>query len=189
MEKGNTSQGRVIVVSNRLPVTLKRVGSEWRAEKSAGGLATAMDPILQQSKGIWIGWTGDSSGAKDEKRQKVIDKWREEDGYIAVDLPPQTAAGFYEGFSNQTLWFLFHHFPGHLKYYPDQWRDYVKANEIFRDAVLEQLQPNDLIWVHDYQLMLLPQMIREKAPDAKIGFFLHIPFPSFPHSAAPDRNS
>jgi trehalose 6-phosphate synthase/phosphatase len=178
MEKELTSKGRVIVVSNRLPVTLKRVGNQWRGEKSAGGLATAMNPILQRSKGIWIGWTGDASGARDEKRQEVINRWREEDGYIAVDLPPETAAGFYEGFSNQTLWFLFHHFPGMLKYYPDQWRDYVKANEIFRDAVLEHLQPDDLIWVHDYQLMLLPQMIREKAPDAKIGFFLHIPFPS-----------
>lgn len=178
MKKINSTEGRVIVVSNRLPVTLKRVSDEWRAEKSAGGLATAMNPILNLTKGIWIGWSGDVSGVDGEERREIIKRWREEDNYIAIDLPKDVAAGYYEGFSNQTIWFLFHHFPGQLKYYPDQWHDYVKANEIFRDAVLENYQPGDLIWVHDYQLMLLPQMIREKIPDAKIGFFLHIPFPS-----------
>lgn len=177
MKEEQNKKNRVLVVSNRLPVTLKRADENWRVEKSAGGLATAMNPILDRTKGIWIGWSGDDSEIKDEKRDEIIKDWRNE-GYIAVDLPKNVAEGYYEGFSNQTIWFLFHHFPGQFIYNPDQWHDYVKANEIFCEAVLEHLQPDDSIWIHDYQLMLLPQMIREKVPEAKIGFFLHIPFPS-----------
>src|SRR4051812_47825895 len=96
--------GRVVVVSNRLPLTLKRAGDGWRTERSTGGLATAMGPILKRSEGIWIGWSGEASGARDEKRQKLLDRWREREGYIAVDIPPRTAHHFYEGFANQTLW-------------------------------------------------------------------------------------
>ena len=177
MKSNSNEQDRLIVVSNRLPVTLRREEDGWQESKSAGGLATAMNPILQRTNGIWIGWSGDSSGIEDEERENILKRWREEENCIAVDLPAEILQGFYEGFSNQTLWFLFHQFPGFLNFSTEDWEAYVRANEIFRDAVLENLRPNDLVWIHDYQLMLLPQMIREAVPDARIGFFLHIPFP------------
>ena len=173
-----TNSGRVIVVSNRLPYTLRRAGDSWKTEKSAGGLATAMGPILNKTEGLWVGWSGDQSGANDAKRQSVLARWAERERYVAVDLPPDTARGFYEGFSNQTLWPLFHSFPSLLRFDPDDWRAYVEANRLFCAAVVEQLRPGDMVWVHDYQLMLLPAMLREAAPDARVGFFLHIPFPS-----------
>lgn len=179
MKEISNEERRVVVISNRLPVTLKReADGQWQAGKSAGGLATAMDPILSRSEGIWIGWTGDSSDTQDENRQKIIEQWRERDGLMAVDLPAEIVEGFYEGFSNQTLWFLFHHFPKLFRFDAEDWRAYVKANEIFRDAVVKHLRPNDLVWIHDYQLMLLPRLLREALPSAQIGFFLHIPFPS-----------
>jgi trehalose 6-phosphate synthase/phosphatase len=170
--------GRLVVVSNRLPMTLIKERRGWKSKKSTGGLATAMDPLLERTGGIWIGWSGDSSVKRDPERQAELDRWREKENCIAVDLPPEVVKGYYEGFSNATLWFLFHSFPEIVKFNTSDWRDYVKANETFRDAVVKELQPGDLIWIHDYQLMLLPQMIREAVPDARIGFFLHIPFPS-----------
>ncbi|MGB7924048.1 MAG: bifunctional alpha,alpha-trehalose-phosphate synthase (UDP-forming)/trehalose-phosphatase [Pyrinomonadaceae bacterium] len=170
--------GRVVVVSNRLPLTLKRAGDSWRTERSTGGLATAMGPILARSRGVWIGWSGDSSGIDDEKRQKLLDRWAERERYISVDIPPETAKNFYEGFSNQTLWPLFHQFPLRTEFGTEGWQAYVEANQLFRDELLKHLRPDDLVWIHDYQLMLLPQLLREAAPDARIGFFLHIPWPS-----------
>jgi len=178
METNFTTEQRVIVVSNRLPFTLKRSGDGWRTEKSAGGLAVAMNPILKQTAGIWIGWSGEASGIRDDKRERLLRQWAERERYFTVDLPPEVARGFYEGFSNQALWPLFHHFPALLNFDPNEWKAYVKANELFRDVILEHLGPNDLVWVHDYHLMLLPRLLREAAPQARVGFFLHIPFPS-----------
>jgi trehalose 6-phosphate synthase/phosphatase len=103
--------------------------------------------------------------------------WRERLGYVPVELPADVARKFYEGYANQTLWPLFHSFPTRFEYDPEGWAAYVAANRRFRDAVLDQLEPGDTVWVHDYHLMLLPRMLREVTPDARIGFFLHIPFP------------
>jgi trehalose 6-phosphate synthase/phosphatase len=172
------SQQRLIVVSNRLPVKLHMVSGGWRAERSAGGLATAMTPILGRSNGIWIGWSGDTSGAVDRKREGIIERWAEREGYIAVDLPPEVARRYYEGYSNQTLWPLLHYFPSRLIFDFRGWEAYIKANRLFCDAVLKHHRPGDLIWVHDYHLMLLPRLLREALPGANVGFFLHTPFPS-----------
>ena len=172
------ARGRVVVVSNRLPLTLKRSGDGWRTERSAGGLATAMGPILARSHGVWIGWSGDASGADDEKRRKLLDRWAERERYISVDIPPETAHHFYEGFANQTLWPLFHQFPLRTEFGSEGWKGYVEANQLFCDVILEHLRPDDIVWIHDYQLMLLPQLLREAAPNTRIGFFLHIPWPS-----------
>jgi len=179
MDTGGThpSDGRVVVVSNRLPYTLRRAGDAWKVEKSAGGLATAMRPVLQKTEGVWVGWHGDQSGVADAPRERLLARWAERDRYVAVDLPPDTARGFYEGFSNQTLWPLFHNFPYLFRFDPADWEAYTEANRLFCEAVLGQLRPGDLVWVHDYQLMLLPRLLREAAPDVRVGFFLHIPFP------------
>jgi trehalose 6-phosphate synthase/phosphatase len=167
---------RLIVVSNRLPLTLKRTADGFRAERSAGGLATAVEPFLKKLGGLWVGWPGDDPG--DPRREPLLAGWRERLGLVAVDLPPEISAPFYLGYANQTLWPVFHHFAESLQFDGRGWDAYVRANEIFRDAVLRELQDGDLVWIHDYHLMLLPGLLREARRDAKIGFFLHIPFPS-----------
>ena len=173
-----SSNQRLIVVSNRLPVSLRKQGSEWKVQASAGGLVTAMDPILRRTHGLWIGWPGESTGDGDPARQRAIDAASKQVQFKIVDLPPKIAELYYEGYSNQTIWPLFHYFPSLLHYDPKSWGAYVDANKRFRDVVLEHARPDDLIWVHDYQLMMLPKLLRDASPDAKIGFFLHIPFPS-----------
>src|SRR5215204_4109240 len=116
----NTAQ-RLVVVANRLPFTLKHEGEEWRAERSSGGLATAMGPLLERSGGIWIGWSGESDNLDDPQRRELLDQWAEREHCFAVDLPADVAYGFYEGYSNQTLWPLFHQFPSLLKFNPEYW--------------------------------------------------------------------
>jgi trehalose 6-phosphate synthase/phosphatase len=193
------ASGRLIVVSNRLPVSLRRVGAPggpesttragetlprsgakttWRTEKSAGGLQSALGPILEERGGLWIGWPGMGPRNPDPQRDEQLARWKERFGYVAVDLPPDLARRFYEGYANQTLWPLFHQFPTHFGFDGEEWAAYVTANRRFRDAVLEHLQPDDTVWIHDYHLLLLPRMIRDVAPEARIGFFLHIPFPA-----------
>jgi trehalose 6-phosphate synthase/phosphatase len=169
---------RLLVVSNRLPLTLRRAGSGWRSEPSTGGLATALAPVLKRTRGLWIGWPGDVSERFGADRGEVLRDWEERHGYVGVDIPPGVVQRFYQGYANGTLWPLFHQFPSRLEFDPKDWEAYIEANRIFRDAVLERLRPGDLVWVHDYQLMLLPQLLREAAPEAVIGFFLHIPFPA-----------
>lgn len=169
---------RVVVVSNRLPVTLKRAGEGWQSRKTAGGLATAMQPVLRQTNGIWIGWTGETSGSRDDKRCAVVAEWASQHRYFGVDLDAETANGFYEGIANQTLWPVFHNFPSLLRFDPTDWQAYVKANETFRDEILKHLRPNDLVWVHDYHFLLLPEMLRQAVPNISVGLFLHVPFPS-----------
>jgi len=137
-----------------------------------------MNPLLSKTGGEWIGWAGDSGGEDSQTRQAILSAWAKSDHCFAVDLPKEVAAGFYEGYANQTLWPVFHNFASHLKFDPKHWESYVEANRLFCEAVVNSYRPNDLIWVHDYHLMLLPQMLRERLRDAAIGFFLHIPFPS-----------
>ena len=137
-----------------------------------------MHPILRGSDGIWIGWSGDTSDATDESRKTTLKEWADKHRYFAVDLAQETAQGFYEGIANQALWPLFHHFPSLVRFDPADWKAYVKANQIFRDEILKHLRPDDLVWIHDYHFLLLPQMLREAVPEISIGFFLHVPFPS-----------
>src|SRR6266566_5210204 len=169
---------RVIVVSNRLPLTLRKTEDGWSTERSSGGLASAMNPLLRKGGGDWIGWPGGGGEDDVQGRMAILAQWAEDERCFAVDLPKQVATGFYEGYANQTLWPVFHNFPSQLKFDAKSWEAYIEANRIFCEAVVNRYRPNDLIWVHDYHLMLLPQMLRDRLPDAAIGFFLHIPFPS-----------
>src|SRR5437870_2459789 len=169
---------RLIVVSNRLPLTLRKADGHWTTERSSGGLASAMNPILRRNGGDWIGWAGASGEEDQEERRSVLEDWAQKEQCFAVELPEEIATGFYEGYSNQTLWPVFHNLPSQLKFDAKDWQAYVEANRIFSKAIVERYKPDDLVWVHDYQLMLLPQMLRDELPDAAIGFFLHIPFPS-----------
>jgi trehalose 6-phosphate synthase/phosphatase len=137
-----------------------------------------MNPILKNSEGLWIGWPGTSAGMDDPKRRQIVERWAAEDRLITVDLPPDVAHHFYEGYANQTLWPLFHHFPSRVMFDAKGWAAYESANKRFCEVVVRHYRPGDLVWVHDYQLMLLPNLLRRALPDAALGFFLHIPFPS-----------
>jgi trehalose 6-phosphate synthase/phosphatase len=165
---------RLIVVSNRLPVSLIQEGSTWTTKRSSGGLATAMDSILKDAGGIWIGWSGISG----ETPREALELLRREESSIAVNLPADIQEKFYEGYSNDVLWPLFHSFTSKLQFHSENWEAYIEANRRFCQAVVDEYQPGDRIWVHDYHLMLLPNMLRDRLPDASIGFFLHIPFPA-----------
>ena len=168
---------RLVVVSNRLPLTLRKTNGHWSSEKSSGGLVSAMTPLLQKTTGIWIGWSGETEEADGEERRAVFQEWERSEHCFAIELSASVAKGFYEGYANQTLWPVFHCFPSRLRFDAKGWDSYVEANRTFCRAVVDRYQPGDLVWVHDYHLMLLPQMLRTALPDAAIGFFLHIPFP------------
>ena len=169
---------RLLVVSNRLPLTAKRVSGRWRGERSSGGLVAAMAPLMAQNDGLWLGWPGDALPGEPEGRERLMREWEQEHGYVAVEIPPKVSRSFYEGYANDTLWPLLHGFPTRVVFAPESWAAYRDANQRFAAAVLARTRKGDLIWAHDYQLLLVPQMIRQRAADARIGFFLHIPFPS-----------
>jgi trehalose 6-phosphate synthase/phosphatase len=169
---------RLIVVSNRLPLTLRKSDQGWVTERSSGGLASAMAPLLRRSGGMWIGWSGASNEDVGEERDAILEDWARNEHCFAIELPVDIAQKFYQGYTNQTLWPVFHSFPSQLRFDATSWDAYVEANRIFCQAVVERFQPGDLVWVHDYHLLLLPQMLRAELPNAAIGFFLHIPFPS-----------
>ncbi len=169
---------RLLVVSNRLPLTIRRSGEKWHAERSSGGLVAAMAPVMEQADGLWIGWPGEASPAAAAGRAELLGELEREQSMVPVELPVSVSRAFYEGFSNNTLWPLLHGFPSRVTFDAAAFTAYRDANARFADAVVEHLGPDDLVWVQDYQLMLLPGMLRERRPEARIAFFLHVPFPS-----------
>ena len=172
-----SKRSKLIVVSNRLPVEVERTDDGFNYHPSAGGLATSLQSVRKQREMLWLGWPG--IHAWDDKDRKSIEKHLvEELGSVPLFLPASDFDLYYEGFSNGTIWPLFHYFPQNAHYSAREWNAYREINALFRDKILEVAEPGDLLWIHDYHLMLLPEMVREALPDAKIGFFLHIPFPS-----------
>ena len=115
-------EGRLIVVSNRLPFTLRRAGEAWRTERSSGGLASALDPVLKRTGGLWLGWSGDSPADPDPGRDEQLSGWKKKHGYVTVELPGDVARNFYEGYANQTLWPLFHNFPTNVEFGESQYQ-------------------------------------------------------------------
>ncbi len=175
--------GRLLVVSNRLPFTVELEGGEVRSRRTVGGLASGVDGYLrarQEAGGgacAWVGWPGATVGEGD--RAAVRSTILAEHAACPVFLDEDEVTGFYDGFCNGTLWPLLHYFPSLVRLEERDWAAYVRVNERFRDAVLEILEPGDTVWVHDYQLMLLPGLLRAARPDVSIAFFLHVPFPAF----------
>ncbi len=174
-----SASGRLILVSNRLPVTVVRRGRKLRIQPSTGGLATALASIHRVFGGLWVGWPGVVSERVEGGEWSVIEEELRREGLIPVLINESLYEGYYNGFANRTIWPLFHYFPQYAVFDESFWRAYVRVNELFRDVVLSIAKPTDIIWIHDYHLMLLPKLIRDELPDATIGFFLHIPFPSF----------
>lgn len=168
---------KIIIASNRLPVRAEKEGNTIHFTPSEGGLATGLGSVYKNGENIWLGWPGQTF--EDEKEQARVQAELAQDHMAPVFLDQADLDGFYFGFSNQTLWPAFHYFTQYIEYDEDFWQAYVKANRKFADAILKLADPDDIIWVHDYQLLLVPKMLREKLPDASIGFFNHIPFPSY----------
>ncbi len=144
---------------------------------SEGGLATGLGSIYKKDDNLWIGWPGMVVG-NPEKQQQIAVELHDENMH-PVFLTETEIKEFYEGFSNETLWPTFHYFSQYAVYDQQLWETYVTVNQKYCDVILEMAEPEDTIWIHDYQLLLLPSMLRERLPDATIGFFLHIPFPSY----------
>ncbi|UII31593.1 bifunctional alpha,alpha-trehalose-phosphate synthase (UDP-forming)/trehalose-phosphatase [Fulvivirga ulvae] len=169
---------RTIIVSNRLPVKVQKDNKgELQYKPSEGGLATGLGSIYKEGDNVWVGWPGLYFQDEDNKNEATA-RLKDENMW-PVFLTEDEIKLYYEGFSNETLWPTFHYFNQYALYKKSYWLEYQKVNQKFCDEVVAVANPDDTIWVHDYQLMLLPDMIRQKLPDASIGFFLHIPFPSF----------
>ena len=179
---------RLLVVSNRLPVTVIENQGKLIFQESVGGLVSGLSAYLDSLKGssfteseyIWVGWPGVSVDRRtkeelEELRAKALSEYHS----CPVFLTERAMERFYQGFCNKTIWPLFHYFPTYTVYEEALWLHYKCVNKIFCEAVLGLIKPDDVIWIHDYHLMLLPALLREKLPDVPIGFFLHIPFPSF----------
>lgn len=171
--KSRLSGQRVLLVSNRLPISIYRKNGRLRASPSVGGLATALSSVNQNYNCTWIGWPGIPVSPKKLKSLLAGSK------YHPVSIPKKDSEKYYHGFSNKTIWPLFHYFPALAEYDAGEWESYKKVNMLFCDKVAEVIKPGDVIWIHDYHLMLLPQFLRERFPGITIGFFLHVPFPSY----------
>ncbi|MCA8829890.1 bifunctional alpha,alpha-trehalose-phosphate synthase (UDP-forming)/trehalose-phosphatase [Hymenobacter pini] len=168
---------RTIIVSNRLPTKIFRTDESLTFQPSEGGLATGLGSIYRQEGNVWVGWPG--LFVEDAAEEEYIREQLRQDSMVPVFLTQAEIRDFYEGFSNSTLWPTFHYFTQYATYEQAHWEAYVAVNEKFCRAVLALAGPEDTIWVHDYQLLLLPQLLRQARPEATIGFFLHIPFPSY----------
>jgi trehalose 6-phosphate synthase/phosphatase len=168
---------RLIIVSNRLPVTVRSEHGEPVVHMSVGGLATGLRVPHEGSGGLWIGWPGDLSALDPASRARVMCRL-DELRAVPVELDQREIEIFYEHISNAVLWPTFHDRVDRLPLHIEGWDVYETVNARFADAVASVHRPGDLVWVHDYQLMRVPMMLRERIPEARIGFFLHIPFPN-----------
>lgn len=168
---------RLVIISNRLPVTIKKTADKLIYHPSAGGLATGLNSLDESLNRIWVGWPGQDIA--DEWERESVRADLEKQNLVPVFLTKEDMTLYYEGFSNKTLWPHFHYFTQYTTYSDDYWESYQAVNRKFADTIIPLLEGNELVWVHDYQLMLLPAMIREAFPNISIGYFLHIPFPSY----------
>ena len=171
---------KTIFISNRLPITIQRTKKGFTYEKSIGGLATGLKSYHEAGDSLWVGWPGiTSDDYTEEEQKKISDALMKKYHCLPVYMDREDIDLFYHGFCNKTIWPLFHYFNNKTEYRQEFWQAYKKVNTDFFISLQEIASDGDTIWIHDYQLMLLPAMIKEKYPNAKIGFFLHIPFPSF----------
>ena len=169
----------LLIVSNRLPVSVIRRASSLQFHPSVGGLATGLASFCKSQQSSWIGWPGIATDRISQQEKQQISRELKQQNCHPVFLSAKEVRNHYYGFCNKTLWPLFHYFCLYTVYEDQYWQAYNHVNQAFCDAVVNIAGPDDCIWVHDYQLMLLPGLIRDRLPDAQIGFFLHIPFPSF----------
>lgn len=171
---------QLVIVSNRLPVTVSKENGKLLFAASSGGLATAMSSLdIDASKRLWIGWPGIAADGLTASEKTTITRKLRVYGCHPVFLTQDQVDNFYGGYANDTLWPLFHYFQSYAQFSDGYWQAYRQVNTLFMKAVAKKADANAKIWVHDYHLMLLPGMLRRVVPKSSIGFFLHIPFPNF----------
>ena len=168
---------RIIIASNRLPVRIQKTDNNYDILQSAGGLATGLKSYHQNNNSIWIGWPGLEAENKEE--ENTISRLLSKDHCLPVFLTKKLIEQYYDGFCNATIWPLFHYFTEYTQFKEKYWKAYKQVNLQFADAVIAMAKENDMVWIHDYQLMMVPDLVKSKRSDLSIGFFLHIPFPSF----------
>jgi trehalose 6-phosphate synthase/phosphatase len=177
---------RLVIVSNRLPFAVDTSGGELRFHESTGGLVTGLSSFLASAdtgpsapfaSHLWVGWPG--ATVDDTVKDLVTARSMTEHSSLPIFLSERDMDNFYHGFCNKTIWPLFHYFPSYASYQAEYWEHYRHVNEVFCQALIRELRRDDIVWIHDYHLMLLPKLLKEKTPNLPIGFFLHIPFPSF----------
>jgi alpha,alpha-trehalose-phosphate synthase [UDP-forming] len=169
---------RTIFVSNRLPIVIDQDENVWSIHRGAGGLVTALDPVLKRWGGAWIGWPG-TADIEPEKLDALLATYAKREGFrvAAVPLTDKEYKHFYEGFCNQIIWPLFHDLQSFCNFQPDYWASSNEVEKTFAEVVRRHAQADDLIWVHDYHLMGLGKLLVDSGVSNKIAFFLHIPFP------------
>ncbi|KZM21898.1 uncharacterized protein EKO05_0000399 [Ascochyta rabiei] len=178
-EKQN--EGRLLLVSNRLPITIKRADeAKYEMSMSSGGLVSGLSGLSKTTTFQWYGWPG--LEVPENEVAGLKDQLKSEYNAVPIMLDDELADRHYNGFSNAIMWPLFHYHPGEITFDESAWEGYTEANRLFAKAVAKDVQDNDMVWVHDYHLMLMPAMLREEIgntkKNVKIGFFLHTPFPS-----------
>ena len=168
---------RVILVSNRLPITVSAADGVPTVRRSSGGLATSLRMAHERPGSVWVGWPGPLESFDEESRAGILaqlDSMR----VVPISLSEREIRVFYDHISNSVLWPICHDRLDRMPLRVSGWEAYEEVNERFADAVAKQYRPGDLVWVHDYHLMRMPALLRRRIPDARIGFFLHVPFPN-----------
>lgn len=168
---------KTIIVSNRLPLKISEENSGYTLTTTEGGLATGLGSVYRNGNNIWIGWPG--TEIQDEDQQKEIEANLATMSLMPVFLTQEEIDLYYQGFCNETLWPIFHYLSTYAHYEQTCWDSYVQVNQKFNEVISKLVEPGDTVWIHDYQLLLLPAMLRQRHSDISIGFFLHIPFPSY----------
>jgi len=180
----SSDNNNLIVISNRLPITIKQLGDgKFDYSMSSGGLVTGLSGLKKSQTFTWLGWTGLQLPENEVKT--VTAELKEKYNAVPVWIADDIMDAHYNGFSNSILWPLFHYHPNEVSFNESYWEGYIEANRQFAKAVISIVKEGDTVWVHDYHLMLLPQFLREEIEQmenpvkhVKIGFFLHTPFPS-----------
>ena len=172
-EHQKRAESPVVVVANRLPVDrVTEPDGSTRWQRSPGGLVTALEPFVAGRGGAWVGWSGDAGQAPEPFESGGM-------SLVPVELSEEEVDRYYEGMSNASLWPLYHDVVEKPEYHRTWWDTYVQVNKRFADRAAEVAGEGAIVWVHDYQLQLVPAMLRQRRPDLTIGFFLHIPFPPY----------
>ncbi|MBW3535519.1 MAG: trehalose-6-phosphate synthase [Gemmatimonadetes bacterium] len=178
-EKEELRAGRLLIASNRLPISLRQdEDGTWLREPGSGGLVTALEPVLRKSGGVWVGWPGVLDGQIPDL-DEVLSRESGDAPYAVepVSLTADERRDFYQGFANEILWPLCHGLQSRCNYQSRYWDAYRRVNRRFSDAIARVAQPGDFIWVHDYHLMAVGEELRRRGLRQRVGFFLHIPFP------------
>jgi trehalose 6-phosphate synthase len=167
---------KLVVVSNRLPVTIDWQNEQWEVHHSPGGLVTALQPIVRATKGVWLGWPGCPAEVPAEELLRDFSASIDFD-LVPVEVSDEEINRYYRGFSNKTIWPLFHDLLGHFSFDQENWETYLEVNRRFAEKIADWAPADSVLWIHDYQLLMVGHFLRELGYAHRINFFLHIPFP------------